>query len=70
MQRSDLLPEPDLPKGADLLADGRKLASIWQTGPSAFLTHYATRSELDYKRDAMAQGRVTMTLLLAPSTAI
>ncbi|MDB5657693.1 MAG: hypothetical protein JWS10_308 [Cypionkella sp.] len=58
MQRIDLLPEPDLPKGADLLAEGRDLAAIWQTGPSAFLTHYATPSELDYKRDAMAQGRV------------
>ena len=58
MQRSDLLPEPDLPNGTDLLAEGRKLAALWQTGPSAFLTHYATPSELDYKRTAMAQGRV------------
>lgn len=58
MNRHDLLPEPDLPQGADLLAEGRKLAALWQTGASAFLTHYATPSELDYKRAAMAQGRV------------
>ncbi|OYU37603.1 MAG: hypothetical protein CFE33_19980 [Pseudorhodobacter sp. PARRP1] len=58
MNRADLLPEPDLPKGADLLAEGRALASLWQTGPSAFLSHYNTRSELDHKRAAMAEGRV------------
>ncbi|GLS87165.1 hypothetical protein GCM10010873_21390 [Cypionkella aquatica] len=58
MNRADLLPEPDLPNGADLLAEGRALASLWQTGPSAFLTHYDTASELEYKRQAMAQGRV------------
>lgn len=58
MNRSDLLPEPDLPIAADLLAEGRALAATWQTGPSAFLSHYATASELDYKRAAMAQGRV------------
>lgn len=58
MNRADLLPESDLPLGADLLAEGRALASVWRTGPSAFLRHYNVASELDYKRAAMAAGRV------------
>lgn len=49
---------PDLPKGADLLADGRALARDWTVGPSAFLVHYGVVSELDYKRQAMAEGRI------------
>jgi methylmalonyl-CoA mutase cobalamin-binding subunit len=48
----------ELPKGADLLAEGRALARDWTVGPSAFLTHYGVASELDYKRQAMAEGRV------------
>ena len=44
--------------GADLLAAGRALARDWPLGPSAFLTHYGVASELDYKRQAMAEGRV------------
>lgn len=49
---------PDHPKGADLLNEGRALSRDWGLGPSAFLTHYAVASEQDYKRAAMAEGRV------------
>ena len=49
---------PDLPKGADLLSEGRALSADWGVGPSAFLTHYGYASERDYKRAAMAEGRV------------
>ncbi|NEY88683.1 cobalamin-dependent protein [Tabrizicola oligotrophica] len=49
---------PDLPKGADLLAEGRRLTQDWTVGPSAFLTHNGVTSELDYKRQAMAAGRI------------
>lgn len=48
----------ELPKGADLLAEGRALARDWTVGPAAFLTHYGVASELDYKRQTMAEGRV------------
>lgn len=48
----------DEPKGAELLAEGRALARDWTVGPSAFLTHYGVASELDYKRQAMAAGRI------------
>lgn len=48
----------DWPKGAELLAQGRAMARDWTVGPSAFLTHYAVASELDYKRQAMAEGRI------------
>lgn len=44
--------------GADALAYGRALARDWQAGPSAFLAHYGVASELEYKRQAMAAGRV------------
>jgi len=46
------------PKGAELLAEGRALARDWAVGPSAFLSHYGVASELDYKRQAMAAGRI------------
>jgi len=48
----------DLPNGADLLAAGRALARDWRLGPSAFLAQYGVGCEADYKRAAMAEGRV------------
>ncbi|WP_139812027.1 cobalamin-dependent protein [Ensifer aridi] len=53
-----LLPEPDLPHGADLLAEGRALARDWSVGPSAFLRHVGVASEYDFKRTRMAARRV------------
>lgn len=58
LARRDLLPETDLPKGSDLLAEGRALAGDWRVGPSAFLRDRAVASELDYKRRCMTEGRV------------
>ncbi|RYI33592.1 MAG: hypothetical protein EON48_02760 [Acetobacteraceae bacterium] len=52
------MPEPDHPKGADLLSEGRALSNDWSVGPSAFLRHFAVASERDYKLTAMAEGRV------------
>jgi len=54
--RARILPEPDLPSGADLLADGRALLRDWSVGPSAFLTHVGAASEHDYKLRRMAEG--------------
>lgn len=53
-----LLPEPDLPQGAALLAEGRALARDWTLGPSAFLRHAGAASEYDYKLARMAERRV------------
>lgn len=53
-----LLPEPDLPLGADLLAEGRALARVWSVGPSTFLRHVGAASEYDFKRTNMMARRV------------
>ncbi len=53
-----LLPEPDLPSGAELLAEGRALARDWTLGPSAFLRHVGATSEHDFKRARMVEARV------------
>jgi methylmalonyl-CoA mutase cobalamin-binding domain/chain len=58
LARAAILPEPDLPDGAALLAEGRALARDWQVGPSPFLAHHKVASEADFKRRAMAQGRI------------
>ncbi len=54
-----LLPESDLPSGAELLAEGRALARDWTLGRSAFLDHYGVTSEHAFKLDQMAKGQVT-----------
>lgn len=56
--RTRLLPEPGLPRGADLLAEGRALARDWTVGPSAFLRHVGEASEHAYKLRRMAEGAV------------
>ena len=53
-----LFSEPDLPSGAELVAEGRALAREWTLGPSAFLKHYGVTSEHAFKLDQMAAGRV------------
>ena len=58
LARAAILPEPDLPSGAELLAEGRALARDWRVGPSAFLDHVGERCEADFKRRAMAGGRI------------
>lgn len=54
-----LLPEPDLPRGHDLLAEGRALARDWTLGRSAFLMEEGVASEYEFKLRAMAEGRIT-----------
>lgn len=56
--RARLFPEPDLPRGADFLAEGRTLARDWTVGPSAFLAHVGARSEQEFKLRRMAQGGI------------
>ena len=56
--RNMIFGETPIPDGASLLAEGRALARDWAVGPSEFLAHYGCSSEQQYKRTAMAQGRV------------
>jgi methylmalonyl-CoA mutase cobalamin-binding subunit len=56
--RSDILPEADLPDVAALLQQGHALARDWQVGPSAFLRAHGVASEADHKRAATREGRI------------
>lgn len=58
IDRKEIFPEPELPIGSELLAEGRALARHWVVEKNAFLAHYDTTSEYDYKRRCMAEGRV------------
>jgi methylmalonyl-CoA mutase cobalamin-binding subunit len=58
LERSLVIPEPELPPGAELLAEGRALARTWTLGPSAFLAEVGEASEAAYKRRQMAEGRI------------
>lgn len=58
LERAEVIPEPELPPGPELLAAGRLLARDWQVEPSAFLEEVGAASEADYKRAQMAAGRV------------
>lgn len=58
LTREAILPEPGLPSGAALLAEGATAAGDWTVGPCAFLTEHAVPSEAQYKISAMAEGRI------------
>ena len=56
IDRGQLLPERELPRAAELLAEGRRLAGSFSAGHCPFLEHYGVRSEAAYKRGRMAEG--------------
>ncbi len=56
LDRGQLLPERELPRAAELAAEGRQLAGSVGVGPCPFLDHYRVPSESDYKRLRMAEG--------------
>ena len=58
LNRKDILPEPELPRGSDLLEAGRALARDWRIGKSAFLEHVGHSSEAAFKRASAASGRI------------
>jgi hypothetical protein len=60
LRRSQILPEPDLPRAADLIAEGRRLAESASVGPCPFLLKYGVRSEGEYKRRRMAEGTIML----------
>ncbi len=53
-----ILTDPALAPGRELLAEGRGMARDWQLGRSLFLDSEGVASEADYKRRAMAEGRM------------
>jgi methylmalonyl-CoA mutase cobalamin-binding subunit len=56
-QIETLLP-PDLPAGADIVDEGRALATDWGLGNSLFLSHHRCACEADYKRRMAGQRRI------------
>ena len=55
LDRSTILPEPELPDGSELLAEGRRLAQTFTVGRCPFLTTHGVSSESEYKRRRMAE---------------
>ncbi len=56
IDRGQLLPERELPRAAELLAEGRRLAGSLGVGSCPFLKHYGVRSESVYKQQRVAEG--------------
>jgi methylmalonyl-CoA mutase cobalamin-binding subunit len=56
LDRQSILSEQDLPKGKELVAEGRRLAKAIDVGSCPFLTTYDVDSESVYKRRQMADG--------------
>ena len=60
LDRAAILPEPELPSAAELIAEGRKAARTHKVGRSVFHEHYGVESEAEYKRRRMAEGHVML----------
>ena len=60
LDRAQILPEPDLPDAADLLAEGRRLAQTVTAGRCPFLDTYDVQSESEYKRRRASEGQVML----------
>ncbi len=60
LNRTHILPEPELPDAAQLLAQGRRLARTVTVGPCPFLTDHHVRSESAYKRQRAAAGHIML----------
>lgn len=57
-QRSRLVPETDLPRADELIAQGQELAKTVQVKPGPFLQKYNVASESEFKRQRMAQRAI------------
>ena len=56
--RNTIFPETELPKGKDILAQGRKAVANWPLGRGQFQHYHGVANEIEYKRNAMKEGRV------------
>jgi methylmalonyl-CoA mutase cobalamin-binding subunit len=59
-RRSDILPELELPRASDLIAEGQRLARSNRVGSCPFLKQYGIGSESEYKRRRMAEGGIML----------
>ncbi|MBT5414004.1 MAG: hypothetical protein HOK81_05330, partial [Rhodospirillaceae bacterium] len=59
-ERAQLIPEPELRRGAEVVAEGRAMARRIVPGRCAFLDHYGVETEAEYKRRCVAEGRVML----------
>jgi len=60
LTREQIFPESSLPDAAALIAEGRAMAKTVTVGASPFLETYGVACETEYKRKAMASGRIMM----------
>ncbi|KZY33050.1 hypothetical protein A3731_21135, partial [Roseovarius sp. HI0049] len=58
MTSKPALTAPDMRPGADLLAEGRRMAADWPLGSCLFLDTEGVASEAQYKRRKAAEGRI------------
>ena len=58
LERKNVLPEPDLPDGCEVLGEGATIARDWRVGESEFLKYYEVPDEMAYKQQCMARGRI------------
>jgi len=56
LSRAAILPEPDLPDPAELIAEGRRLAQSVSVEPGPFLDTFGVESEHEFKQRRMADG--------------
>ncbi|MGO1120063.1 cobalamin-dependent protein [Rhodovibrionaceae bacterium A322] len=54
LHRAQVFPEQDLPKGKEILAEGRALGRDWTLGSCAFLAERGVASEAEFKRSVMS----------------
>ncbi|MEZ5925035.1 MAG: cobalamin-dependent protein [Hyphomicrobiaceae bacterium] len=65
---SDRILPQDLPKGAELLAEGHKIARTFSVGKSLLCREFGAASEADYKRKMVADGRIMTCMNFGPPT--
>lgn len=58
LSRARILPEKHLPDAGALRGRGEDLARDWRVRPGEFLNAFGVASEADYKRGAIAEGRI------------
>ncbi len=64
-QTVTLLP-PDLPSGRELLDEGRRIAATFSLGRSLLCREHGVRSEAEYKRKMLAEGRIMTCMNFGP----
>ena len=61
----DLLPR-ELPRGSDLIGEGRRIAATFAMGRSLLCREHGVASEAEYKRKMVAEGRIMTCMNFGP----